>query len=605
MRKVPLLVFSVVVVIFILFSVSATRFASHEGVLVVDWTYSLQDFDHHLYFGSSAAIGDVREDIQGLEVAVGSDESAGIWRLFNSSGGLIWVKYTESEESRSSPVIGDIDGDSYLDIVGGTTSGYNVEAMDRYGNFTWTFPSPPSSSPYYTWPSSPAVADVNTSVSGLEVFIGNNPFHNVWALDGDNSDGVNDGITATDGWIYGGTEGIDWDVLWKFDTYGQVLSSPALEDIDTDGEIEVVIGSGDGNLYALNGKNGTLEWSYATGGAVYSSAAIAQLDDDAALEVVVGSLNGSLYCLDGAAGSLQWTFPTNEPIYSSPAVFGSTIFVGSMDCKVYALKPDGTVRWSYNVSSPIYSSPAVAKRGVRFGVYIGAGELYQGTYGDGALYLFDAINGSLIDRFVTASITTSPSVADIDGDGKLEIAFYDWNRTFYVLEDTGSQVTPYALEWPMFRHDAMRTGSYYYALVIASSLGGTTSPSPGTRQYLSGTVVTVTAFPGSGHFLYYWELDRVNMGGTNPITITMNKNHLLIPVFAYNVTIEAFLEAFCPSEQGDISINVSITMNGNPTGLTTPYTFICLGGTTPNFTVPESLVLEDTAIIPHWWCGFM
>jgi len=451
--------------------------SSEKGILRKEWKYDMRSLYGTIYFGSSPAIANLLGGPD-LEIVTGSDEYGnyypelgyyawGIWRCFDSQGTLLWAKDTGTDESRSSPVIADINQDGYLEIVGGTTSGWNVEAMDRFGNFIWTFPWPPTPGGPFMWHSSPAVADVDPSVSGLEVFIGNNPYGGVWALDGDNSDGVNDGITATDWWIYGGTEGIHWDVLWAYPTGSSVVSSPALGDIDKDGQIEVVIGSMDGKVYVLNGITGALEWSYSTGGGVASSAAIANLDGDSYLEVVIGSSDGKVYCLqwNGSTGSVEWIFPTFGGVYSSPAIGDIDgdghydVVVGSDDGKVYALNADGSFKWSYPTGGAVRSSAALANRGTTgLGVYIGSYDDY--------LYLIDGSTGTLVDRFLTyGDIYTSPSVADVDGDGKLEIFFYDaswslYRYTFWALEDTGSTASPYLMEWPMFRHDPYRTGLY-------------------------------------------------------------------------------------------------------------------------------------------------
>lgn len=431
------------------------------------WRYSLQSFYVWGLYGSSPAIANVRDDIEGLEVALGSDEyinyypelggsANGIWRLLDSTGGLIWAKATQSDESRSSPAVADLNGNGYLEIVGGTTSGSTVEAIDRFGNFTWTFPHPPSIG-NFMWPSSPAVADVDPAVSGLEVIIGNRPLGSVWAFDGDNTDGINDGITV-DAIKYPwatGTEGVDWDVLWIFQAQASIWSTPAIGDVDNDGQLEVVLGTDDGVVYALDGATGVLKWSYPTGSAVRSSAALADLDDDPALEVVLGSLNGKIYCLDGSTSFQQWNYQTGGAVNSSPAIYSTTIFIGSTDGKVYSLNATGSVNWRHATGYPIYSSPAIANRGGNIGIYIGSGDLYSYS---GALFILNAADGSVIDIFGTASIHTSPSVADIDGDHKLEIIFYDWAGNFWCLEDTTSQAAAYGLEWPMFRCNAKRMG---------------------------------------------------------------------------------------------------------------------------------------------------
>jgi len=70
--------------------------------------------------------------------------------------------------------------------------------------------------------------------------------------------------------------------------------------------------------------------------------------------------------------------------------------------------------------------------------------------------------------------------------------------------------------------------------------GGTTNPTPGTHIYSSGQVLNVTAFPNTGYYLYYWELDGNNNGTRNPISLIMNTNHTLKAVFipiTYTLTI--------------------------------------------------------------------
>ena len=55
---------------------------------------------------------------------------------------------------------------------------------------------------------------------------------------------------------------------WEFPAVGSVISSPSIE---SDGTIYV--GSGNGNLYAIN-PDGTKKWEFATGNSIFSSPAI-------------------------------------------------------------------------------------------------------------------------------------------------------------------------------------------------------------------------------------------------------------------------------------------------------------------------------------------
>ena len=67
-------------------------------------------------------------------------------------------------------------------------------------------------------------------------------------------------------------------------------------------------------------------------------------------------------------------------------------------------------------------------------------------------------------------------------------------------------------------------------LTISTEKGGHTDPAGGYIQYPQGTSVTVTAIPNSGYTFNSWTLDGVKRT-ENPITVTMNVDHVLIPFF--------------------------------------------------------------------------
>jgi len=87
------------------------------------------------------------------------------------------------------------------------------------------------------------------------------------------------------------------EVLWKFQTGSYIYSSPAVADIDGDGKLEIVFGSRDDRLYAINGEDGTELWKFQTGYDIYSSPAVADIDGDGKLEIVFGSEDNRLYAL--------------------------------------------------------------------------------------------------------------------------------------------------------------------------------------------------------------------------------------------------------------------------------------------------------------------
>ena len=70
-----------------------------------------------------------------------------------------------------------------------------------------------------------------------------------------------------------------------------------------------------------------------------------------------------------------------------------------------------------------------------------------------------------------------------------------------------------------------------YTLTTTATVGGMTDPIPGSYSYTAGTVLTVRAIPDSGFVLDHWELDGVNVGAPNPLSVTMDARHTLRAVF--------------------------------------------------------------------------
>jgi outer membrane protein assembly factor BamB len=129
--------------------------------------------------------------------------------------------------------------------------------------------------------------------------------------------------------------------LQQYDDTAQVFASPAL---GTNGT--VYIADTNGGLWAVDPTaasdpvQGKLRWQTAVPAGVYSSPVVT-----ADFTLIFGADDGVVYALAdlGDTAAVRWTFATGGSVRSSPAlaqnVFGTTIYVGSSDRRVYALRP--------------------------------------------------------------------------------------------------------------------------------------------------------------------------------------------------------------------------------------------------------------------------
>ncbi len=183
------------------------------------------------------------------------------------------------------------------------------------------------------------------------------------------------------------------------DPYDVYLSSPAVSNGT------VYVGSGDGNVYALNERTGKRVWAFHTGNVIHASPAVA------GGMVFVGSWDTYFYALDAGTGQVKWRFKTGEDhdianqtgFQSSAAIVDGVVYVGCRDSKLYALDArTGALKWSYdNKGSWVVSSPAVRN-----------GVVYYVTSDSRFLNALDAATGRLewsltLDWF----LYSSPAIA--------------------------------------------------------------------------------------------------------------------------------------------------------------------------------------------------
>jgi len=348
---------------------------------------------------------------------------------------------------QGAPAVGDLDGDGDREVVFGSNDDY-VRALDKDGNLVWQFKADGD-----LWQSSPNLADINND-GRLEVIFGSK--------------------NSTPGGPVFYALSYQGSLLWNISvtTFGDVVqASPAIADIDGDGMLDIAVSSSNEgkNVFVVN-SDGTIKWNYLTRCRFRSSPAIADVNNDGFLELVYASdpeqdppqgncTAPAQVWVFNRTGGVVWRYDLSTEVnmsgrphyHSSPAVYDidgdGIVEVVESDTK-YSLRVlygnNGTIKWQTPYAMGIdcktgggvcgESSPALADLDDdgKMEIVVGSNDGY--TY---ALYS----NGTIKWKTNTGAIKwSSPAIGDVDGDCELEAVIVNNAGTLYVLNGKDGSV---------------------------------------------------------------------------------------------------------------------------------------------------------------------
>jgi hypothetical protein len=399
------------------------------------------------------------------------------------------------------PAVGDLDNDGAKEIVVGT-AGRQLWVLNANGTVR------------AGWPQSLPAEVAGAPAIGL--------------IDGDQFPDIAVGFKGTmDPTGKGGIRAYrrDGSLIWSRLTATDegedgVFSSPAIGNVDGAGGNEVVVGSFDFRVYVIRSDGSDLPgWPKKLRDTIFSSPALFDFDGDGRLEIVIGvdthqegppfntPAGGALYVFRWD-GSIVPGFPQfiDQTMMSSPAVGdingdgrpeivvgGGTFYLGNVGRKVYAYRCDGTFApgWPVTVEAQVFDSPALADLD-------GNGQLDVVITDENAnLYALRG-NGTQIFKmkpksfFGTSPNADNPVIADVNGNGSPEI-LVAVNTEIAVVSATGVQLTDDG------SHDGRKT---YYTETSTSGVVVTDLEGDGVADVVAGSGVPFPT-PTSGK-VFVW-----------------------------------------------------------------------------------------------------
>jgi outer membrane protein assembly factor BamB len=177
---------------------------------------------------------------------------------------------------------------------------------------------------------------------------------------------------------------------WRFNAQ-PVESSPLLRNG------KLYVGSWDGNVYAIDARNGRKAWAHQTGDRVNNSAAYLKG------RIYIANDSGTLFALNAGTGQQAWSASdATEFFYAAPVAAYGRIYIGSTDGTMYAYgAKTGNLLWAKPLGTYIYGSAAVYDK-----------KVYVGTY-DGKFYALDAATGDTVwQKEMPSAVHAPPTVLD-------------------------------------------------------------------------------------------------------------------------------------------------------------------------------------------------
>ena len=206
---------------------------------------------------------------------------------------------------------------------------------------------------------------------------------------------------------------------WSRHIDGIITAIPAIGNIDSDEELEVIFGATDQKIYAINHDSSDVNgFPVYVGQSIRSGVSLADVNADGKDEIIFGDWGRQCNIMDANGNMISgWPQLTSGTISSEPYVIvtgdsSAIILIGNDQGDMYGFNLDGSQRFVIDGYGAIKSSPAIFTQGDDIFAVFGTTS--------GNIYNVDVINGILVDNWPkeVSPIYQSLVCADVVNDSE-------------------------------------------------------------------------------------------------------------------------------------------------------------------------------------------